>query len=89
MLTKLKVPANSEVGPMAAIIGVTRGGSEEERESDSGATFHMPHTHAGMEVCKKASPRTAVEVADGSILPANGFGTTYLLDNRGGPEPIE
>ena len=47
---------------------------KEKWESDSGATFHMSHTRAGMCAYKKASPGTTVEVADGYILPVDGFG---------------
>ena len=69
MLAKLNVPANSEVGPMAAMKGAARGGSP---------AFHVSHTRAGMATYKKASPRTTVEVADGNILLVEGFGTTKV-----------
>ena len=39
-------------------------------------TFHTSHTRAGMAAYKKASPETTVEVADRTILPVDGFGTT-------------
>ena len=58
---------------VAAIVGTARGDRKEEWESDSGATFHMSHTHAGMSAYKKASPGTNVEIADGNILPVDGF----------------
>ena len=38
MLEKLNVPADSEVRAMAAMMGVARGYSKEEWESDSCAT---------------------------------------------------
>ena len=56
MLTKLDVMANSEVGPMAAMMGAARGGSKEECKSCSGAAFHMPHARARMAAYKKVSP---------------------------------
>ena len=37
---------------VAAMVGAARGDSKEEWESDSGATFHMSHTHAGMSAYK-------------------------------------
>ena len=74
MLAKLNMPANSEMEPMAAMMVEARGGRKEEWESDSGATCHMSHTRA-MTAYKKASPGTTVKVADGNILPADGFGT--------------
>ena len=46
---------------------------KEECESDSGATFHMSHTRVGISSYKKASPGTTVEIADGNILPVDGF----------------
>ena len=54
MLEKLNVPTSSEVGPMAAMTRVAGRGRKEEWESDSGATFHMSHTCAGMTAYKKA-----------------------------------
>ena len=56
MVAKLNVPANPEVGPMVALIGAALGGSMEEWESDSGATFHISHTQAGITACKKTLP---------------------------------
>ena len=82
MLAKLNVPAISEVGPMAEMMGAARVGSEEECESDSGPAFHMPHTRAGMTAYKKASPRTTAQVADGNILPVYGF---WRLEVNPGP----
>ena len=55
-----------------------------EWESDSGATFHMSRTRAGMSAYKKASPGTNVEIADGNILPVDGFGRIEVdLDQPG------
>ena len=68
MLEMMNVPANSEVGLMAAMIEAARGGGGEEWESDSSATFCMSHTHARMTAYKKASPATTVKVADRNIL---------------------
>ena len=36
--------------------------------------LHRSHTRAGMSAYKKASPGTNVEIADGNILPVDGFG---------------
>ena len=74
MLAKLTVSAVSEVRAVAAIVGAARGDRKEKCESDSGATFHMSHTRAGMSAYKKASPGTNVEIVDGNILPVDGFG---------------
>ena len=74
MLAKLTVPAVPEVRAVAAMVGAARGDRKEEWESDSGATFHMSHTRAGMSAYMKASPGTTVEIADGNILPVDGFG---------------
>ena len=59
---------------MAAMVGAARSDRKEEWESDSGATFHMSHTRAGMSAYKKASPGTNVEIADSNILPVDGIG---------------
>ena len=75
MLVKLNVLPNSEMGPMAAMVGEARGGSKEGWKPDSGATVHISYTHAGRTLCKKASPGTTVEVADGNILPVDAPGT--------------
>ena len=48
MLAKINVPANSDVGLVAATIGAARGDGKEEWHSDSGASLHMSHTRAGM-----------------------------------------
>ena len=73
MLAKLAVPAVPEVRAVAAMVGAVCGDRKEEWQSDSGATFHMSHTRAGMSAYKKASPGTTVEIADGNILPVDGF----------------
>ena len=74
MLAKLTVPAVPDVRAVAAMVGAARSDRKEGWESDSGATFHMSHTRAGMSAYKKASPGTNVEIADGNILPVDGFG---------------
>ena len=44
----------------------------------------MSHTRAGMSAYKKASPGTNVEIADGNILPVDGFGRIEVdLDQPG------
>ena len=69
---------------MAAMVGAARSDRKEEWESDSGATFHMSHTRVGMSAYKKASPGTNVEIADGNILPVDGFGRIEVdLDQPG------
>ena len=84
MLAKLTVPAVPDVRAVAAMVGAARGDRKEEWESDSGATFHMSHTRAGMSAYKKASPGTNVEIADGNILPVDGFGRIEVdLDQPG------
>ena len=84
MLAKLTVPAVPEVRAVAAMVGAARGDRKEVWESDSGATFHMSHTRAGMSAYKKASPGTNVEIADGNILPVDGFGRIEVdLDQPG------
>ena len=84
MLAKLTVPVVPEVKAVAAMVGEARSDRKEEWESDSGATFHMSHTGAGMSAYKKASPGTNVEIADGNILPVDGFGRIEVdLDQPG------
>ena len=84
MLAKLTVPVVPEVRAVAAMVGAARSDRKEEWESDSGATFHMSHTRAGMSAYKKASPGTNVESADGNILPVDGFGRIEVdLDQPG------
>ena len=84
MLAKLTVPVVPEVRAVAAMVGAARSDRKEEWESDSGATFHISHTRAGMSVYKKASPRTNIEIADGNILPVDGFGRIEVdLDQPG------
>ena len=83
ILAEINVPTNSEVGLVAAMIGVARGDGKDEWDSNSGESFHMPHTQAGMIVYKKTPAGTTVEVADGTILPVDGFGTVEVdLDRR-------
>ena len=83
-LAKLTVPAVPEVRAVAAMVGAARGDRKEKWKSDSGATFHMSHTRAGMPAYKKASPGTNVEIADGNILPVDGFGRIKVdLDQPG------
>ena len=84
MLAKLTVPAVPGVRAVAAMVGTARDDRKKEWESDSGATFHMSHTRARMSAYKKASPGTTVEIADGNILPVDGFGTIKVdLDQPG------
>ena len=59
----------------AATIGAGRGDCKEEWDLDSGASFHMSHTQAGMTAYKKVPAGTTVEVADWIISPVDGFGT--------------
>ena len=83
MLAKLTVPAVPEVRAVVAMVGAARGDRKKEWESDSGATFHMSHTRAGMSY-KKTSPGTTVEIADGNILPVDGLGRIEVdLDQPG------
>ena len=74
-LAEIYVPAKSEVGLVAATTGAARGNGKEEWDSDSGASFYVAHTQAGMTAYKKAPATTSVEVGDGTILPIDGFGT--------------
>ena len=84
MLAKLTVPVVPEVRAVAAMVGAARSDRKEEWESDSGAIFHMSHTRAGMSAYKKVSPGTNVEIADGNILPVDGFGRIEVdLDQPG------
>ena len=73
-MTKMNVPASSEVRLMAATIGAARGDGKEEWDSDFVATFNTSPTRAGMTAYKKAPAGTIVDVADGTILPVDGFG---------------
>ena len=84
ILAKLTVPAVPEVRAVAAMVGAARGDRKEKWESDSGATFHMSHTRAGMSAYKKASPGTTVEITDGNILPVDGFGIIEVDLNQPG-----
>ena len=84
MLAKLTVPAVPEVRVVAAKVGTARTDRKGEWESDSGATFHMSHTRAGMSAYKKALPGTNVEIADGNILPVDEYGRFEVdLDQPG------
>ena len=84
MLAKLTVPVVPEVRTAAAMVGAARSDRKEEWESDSGATFYMSHTRAGMSAYKKASPGTNVEIADGNVLPVDEFGRIEVdLDQPG------
>ena len=73
ILAKPTVPAVPEVRAVATMVGAACGDRKEEWNSDSGATFHMSHTRAGMSAYKKASPGTTVKIADGNILPVDEF----------------
>ena len=46
MLAKMNVSTDSKVGQTTALAGAAHGGGQEEWESNSGATFYMPHTRA-------------------------------------------
>ena len=84
MLAKLTVPVVPEVRAVVAVVGAARSDRKKEWESDSGVTFYMSHTRAGMSAYKKASPGTNVEIADGNILPVGGFGRIEVdLDQPG------
>ena len=84
VLTTLTVPVVPEMRGVTAMVGAARSVRKEEWESDSGAIFHMSHTRAGMSAYKKASPGTNVAIADGNILPVDGFGRIEVgLDQPG------
>lgn len=59
---------------MTAMVGAARGDMKEEWELDSVATLHMPHVRTGMSDYKKAFPETTVDIANGNVLPLDGFG---------------
>ena len=81
MPEKLNVPAKA---PAAAMVGAAHGDRKEKWESDSGATFHASHSRAGIIAYKKAPAGTTVEVASGTILPVDGFGSIEVdLDQPG------
>ena len=84
MLAKMKVPANSKVRLTAAVVGAGNGDGKEEWDSGSGASFHMSHTQAGVTAYKKAPAGTTIEVADGTILPVDGFETVDAYMNQPG-----
>ena len=75
MLAKINIPVSSELGLMAAMVRVAHGDCKEEWDSDSDSTFQMSHTRSGLTAYKKASRGMTVKVADGTILPRDGFGT--------------
>ena len=84
MVAKINVPVNTEGGLVAATPGAARGDGKEEWNLDSGASFHMSPTQAGMPAYKKAPAGTTIEVADGTILPVDRFGTVEVdLDQPG------
>lgn len=56
MLAKLNVPANSEVGAMAAMVEAARSDIKADWESHFVVTFHIPYTRAGISDYKTASP---------------------------------
>ena len=81
MLAKLNVPAK---GPTAAMVGAACGDRKKEWESDSGETFHTSHSRAGVIAYKKVPADKTVEVANGTILLVDRFGTIEVdLDQPG------
>ena len=74
-LGKLSVPVVPEVRPVAAMVGAARSDRKEEWESDSGATFHMSHTRAGMSAYRKVSLGRNGKIADGNTLSVDGSGS--------------
>ena len=84
MLAKLNVPANADVGLVAATTEEVRGDGKGERDSDSSESLYMFHTSAVMTAYKKVPAGTTVEVADGTIFPVDGLGTVELdMDQLG------
>ena len=85
VLAKTNVPANAEVGLVAATTGAARGDGKEEWDSDSGASLHSLCPHTGRNDCLKMTLAEAtVEVADGTILPVDGCGINEVdLDEPG------
>ena len=83
-MARMNVPTNLSGGTDVATVGSARGDSKEGWESDCGATFHMSHTRARITAYKKAPQGTTFEIADGTILPVDGFGTFEVdLDKPG------
>ena len=78
MPARINEPANAELGLVAATTGAARGHSKEEWDSDSGASIHMFHTMDEITAYKEAPAGMTVEVADGIILPVDGFGTVEV-----------
>ena len=68
------MPANYYLELVAATIGAARGDGKEKWDSDSGASFNMSHTQAGMAAYKKVPAGMTVEVADETILQVDGSG---------------
>ena len=84
LLAQINMPANFEVGLVAATIGAAREDDKEEWDSDSGTSFYMSYTPAVTTVYKKAPPGTSVEDTDGTSLPVDGFGEVEVdLDQPG------
>ena len=81
MPASLNVPAN---GPTVAMIGVASGDRKEDWKSDSSTIFHMTHTRTGMITNKKPPAGTNVEVANGTILPVDGYGIIEVNLNQPG-----
>ena len=84
MLAKINEPANAELGLVAATTRAARGDGKEGWDSDSGVSFHIFHTMDEITAYKKAPAGTTVEVADGIILPVDGFGTVEVYLNQPG-----
>ena len=78
MLAKINVPANAVEGLVAATTRAARGDGNVEWDSNPGASFHMSHTQARMTAYMETPAGTTVEVADGTILTVNGFGTVEV-----------
>ena len=75
MLDKIHLPANAEVGLVAATTGAARRDGKEKWDSDSGASFQMSRTQARTIAYKKEPAGMIAEVADGTIMPADVCGT--------------
>ena len=83
MLATINMSASTEMGLVAATTGAAREDGKGEWDSDSGVSFHMFHTQAGMTAYKKAPAGTTVEIADGTILPVDGLTVEVDLDQAG------
>ena len=76
---KIYVPANVEVRRVeTTTTGAARGDGKEKWDPDSCASSHVSHTQAGGAAYKKAPAGTTVEVAGGTHLSVNGFGTVEV-----------